>query len=342
MYEYEYYDDTESIPAAFFDTDQDSISSLYRTRTWLRVSQWRLGDESYYVGIRKHGVPIALAPMVTFRQPSDYSTTNPHLVASKVLQRDVTETVNYCATLFGIGQPILHSSINLEWEALLGVIRRAAWERTGSKITVIGWFTSFDTIGDLSRRTMYKTPIVPEKSLSVLDLRTFQSFDDFLSSVPSKIRRSYRHDMQSAAQANITFRDTPGIELNSRELGVLATNVMNKYGNHVPPQRIESFIREMSYASDIDCGAVMALYEGKVIGFALYLQADSTLYAHTYGCSYELDTPNPYFGLAYTTLITTALERGASYLNYGAGAGKTKEARGITTVPAYALVSDYV
>lgn len=272
MYEFEYFDDIKSVPEAFFDMDQSSISSLYRTHTWLRVSQWRLGDESYYIGIRERGNPIALAPMVTFRQPSDYSTTDPHLVASKILKRDITGTVNYCATLFGIGQPILHSSVNLEWDALLRVIRTAAWKRTGSHITVIGWFTSFDTIGDLSQQRMYGMLIAPEKSLSILDLRDFQTFDDFLSSVPSKVRVSYRHDMKVAAQANITFRDVPGIELNPSELGVLATNVMEKYGNHVPSQRIKSFIRKMSQAADIDSGAVMAFYEGKVIGFTLYLQ----------------------------------------------------------------------
>lgn len=342
MYDFAYFDDVESIPQIFFDIDTSSISSLYRTRTWLRVSQWRLGDESYYIGIWENDKPIALAPMVTFSQPSDYSTTNPHLVASDILKRTISGTVNYCATLFGVGQPIIHRSANVDWTEILKLIRLAAWKRTGSKVTVIGWFTRFDTIGNLSTQSTYQMSIGSEKTLSVLNLQNIETFEDFLSSVPSKIRVSYRHDIKKANLENIIFKDVPGSQLEPKELGTLATNVMERYGNVVPPERIESFIREITNAPDIDSGAVMAFYEGKTIGYTLYMQVGSTFYAHTYGRSFEKGAPNPYFGLGYTTLISAALKHGASYLNYGAGAGNTKTARGITTVPAYAIVSDNV
>lgn len=330
--------DVFNVESSFFNLNQPTLSGLYRTREWLIDSQWRLGDIAIYIELFYDKKPIALFPFIIFNKRSNYPPVDPHRIIKEAMGVITDKPVAYCATLFGLGCPILTTSIELDWDSIISILKTTLREKFNCEYLVFGYFCEND---DPIAGYVFKNNYVvtnPHKLLGVLNTGKFTSFDDYKKSLSKNTRNSYRSETNVFVKNGLCIKNLPISKYDLDLIGRMSSNVFAKYGNEVEPARITNFAKHISKWFYNDSGIISCWIGDSIISYVLYIKHGNVLYAHTFGRNYELDKYKSYYLVAYYELIKYAIATGMEYINYGGGASWTKERRGVSMLQTYSYV----
>lgn len=173
---------------------------------------------------------------------------------------------------------------------------------------------------------------------NVIDLESFDSFDDYLHSFHRTTRRAFQRDIRRTAEAGIEFRfvaDWSGME---DRLAHLYRQTYGKYGSSYfrqPPEFWRLAARQFGDSAEM----IVAERAGEVVGFSLLLHNDRRGETWTYRIGRSeadglADVPY-YFGLSFYGPIRRAIERGYRRIWLGPASYETKAVRGAQMVPLY-------
>lgn len=323
---------------SFFNLNQPTPSILYRTRDWMIDSQWRLGDIPIYVELLYDQIPVALFPFIIYNKLSDYPPVNPHRIIKEATGVTTDKPVAYCATLFGLGCPILTYGIEINWESVFILLKTKLREQYNCEYLVFGYFCENDD--PLAGYVFKNNNVVTNshKLLGILDIGKFNSFDDYKKSLSKNTRASYTSEAKIFAKNDLHIKNLPITKYDLDLIGEMSSNVFRKYGNEVDPIRITNFAKHISMYYPNDSGIISCWTGESIISYVLYIKYGNVLYAHTFGRNYEIDKYKSYYIVAYHEIIKYAINTGMKYINYSGGADWTKERRGVNMLQTYSYV----
>lgn len=338
MYKIRAKENIDMVDERFWELNPANYSCLYRTKTWLKDSQGRLGDLPVYVEVFNGEIPVALFPVVIFKNRSDYPPVDPHRIAEKALQKKIEAPVAMCTSFFGLGCPVLtEKDKNRNWKELLQELHRFLYNRYQCVHIVFAYLSAVDDpwLGEPVADTFIK---VPHKDFGLLSLHPFADYECYLQSLPRKVRASFRREQEVVSGNGVRTAVRPIQELDLDKAGVLAANVFRKYGNEVDPRRLTAFARYIADQFPKSSGCFTSWLGDRLLSYSLFIQHNGVLYMKMLGRDYDHDRFQTYFQVVYHLPIQYAFKNHIQFLDYGAGAPDTKKRRGIEMIPSYACV----
>ncbi|APT75182.1 hypothetical protein XO10_01385 [Marinitoga sp. 1135] len=330
--------DIFKVESSFFKLNQSTPSALYRTKEWLVDSQQRLGDIPVYIELFYNKKPIALFPVIIFNKQSDYPPVDPHRIINEALGIKTNKPIAYCATLFGLGCPILFNKKEHDWDSIISILKALLKEKFNCENLVFGYF--FENDDPFKGYTFNKNyvTIKSHKLLGILNTGKFTSFENYKKSLSKNTRKSYNSETNTFIKNKLYVKNLPIKEYDLDLIGKMSSNVFAKYGAKVDPSKISNFAKHISDKFPNNSGIISCWKDKNIISYVLYIKYNKILYAHTFGRNYELDKYKSYFLVAYHALIKYAIETGMEYINYGGGASWTKKRRGVSIIQTYSYV----
>jgi predicted N-acyltransferase len=163
--------------------------------------------------------------------------------------------------------------------------------------------------------------------------RGYACFDDFLSALASRKRKSIRKEREQALSAGITVEWLTGAELKEEHWDAFFAFYMDtgdrKWGR---PYLTRAFFSLLGEKLADRVLLVLARRDGRPIAGALNLIGDDALYGRNWGCLE--DHPCLHFELCYYQAVDFALSRGLKRVEAGAQ-GEHKLARGYEPVATF-------
>ncbi|MCK6076579.1 peptidogalycan biosysnthesis protein [Paenibacillus silvae] len=339
MYSIQVKTEINLVKPSFWELNQPTYSSLYRTLDYLRDSQVRLGDIPLFYEVYENDRPAALFPIVLFTRQSDYPPVDPHLIISKALGRTslIEEPVAMCVTFFGLGCPV---SINgsIDWEEVLQLVKSNLYENYKVNYLAICYQSPVDDPFLNYSFTDTHLIKIPHKEFGLLDLRKYTSYEDYFSRLSPKMRQSYRAEQRLGMKNNVVIQRETVSSQNTESLGHLAAEVYRKYGNEVDPVRLKTFAENTTASYPENTGFFTAYKNSSLLSYSMYILNNNVLHMKMFGRSYELDHYQSYFMVVYQAPIQFAFQKGLDFIDYGGGSGNTKKRRGIDLLMSYAYV----
>lgn len=168
--------------------------------------------------------------------------------------------------------------------------------------------------------------------------RGYADFDDFLTTLSSRKRKSIRRERRDAQNCGLTFQTKRGDAITSTDWKAFhrfyLSTIDRKWGS---AYLTESFFPLMSQRLGDRVVLMMALDGDRPVAAALNLAGSDTLYGRNWGC--EGDWPFLHFELCYYRAIDFAIEHGLTRVEAGAQ-GEHKIQRGY--VPSFTRSSHYL
>ncbi|XGU46130.1 peptidogalycan biosysnthesis protein [Fusobacterium necrophorum subsp. funduliforme] len=339
MYFVKVKDNIEKVEKIFFNLNIPSISSLFRTKEWLRDSQWRLGDKEIYLELFYQGKPLALFPMIIYTKISDYPPIDPHKFIENALKTKIeNQSVAYCATLFGLGSPILVKEKNIDWDSVMYTIKLTLKKEFNCNYLVLGYCSTYDTPFSNYKFNKLTPTIFEYKRNGILKIEDFSSFEDYKKSLKKKYRENIKKEIRNFQNNGLVIKNTEIKDCNIEELGKLSSNVFLKYGSSVEPEKLSKFLDYIGNTFPKNSRVLSCMKDGKILTFLMYIMYDGVVYSHTYGKNYELDQYGSYFIISFHELIKYSIDRKYKYIIYGSGSEKAKEGKGVIMQNTYGYV----
>lgn len=165
--------------------------------------------------------------------------------------------------------------------------------------------------------------------------RGYKSFDDFLSTLSSRKRKTIKKERMQLKKENIHFQQLTGADLNNSEIWdffyrCYQATYDRKWG--YPYLTRDFFTKIVERAVESILLVIAKKEDGENIAAALNFMDDTALYGRNWGCVY--DVPFLHFEVCYYQAIEFALKRGLKRVEAGTQ-GEHKLQRG------YELVSTY-
>ncbi len=155
----------------------------------------------------------------------------------------------------------------------------------------------------------------------------FRSFEDWLSTLPSKRRTQIRHERREVAGRGVRVQTLRGSDITEQTLDTMYRYYSSTADKHVWGRRYLSrrFFTEIAEALPDALEVVLASMDGRPIAGALNFAANGVLYGRYWGCDDE--QPFLHFEVCYYHSIEDAIARGLRRFEPGAG-GEHKRVRG--------------
>ena len=158
----------------------------------------------------------------------------------------------------------------------------------------------------------------------------YESFDDFLTALSSRKRKTIRKEREAALQ-DLTVQHLSGADISEGHWDAFwhfyQDTGSRKWGRPYLTRKFFSLLSERMADRVL---LIFALRDGKPIAGALNLIGADTLYGRYWGCAEEV--PFLHFEICYYQAIDAAIARGLSRVEAGAQ-GEHKLARGYEPVP---------
>jgi uncharacterized protein len=166
----------------------------------------------------------------------------------------------------------------------------------------------------------------------------YESFDDFLGALNSRKRKSIRKERREAAENGVEILMLTGDAIEPRHWDAFYQFYIDtsdrKWGSAYLNREFFALLGERLADRVL---LVMAEYEGHLVGGALNLIGDDTLYGRNWGC--VADFKFLHFEACYYRAIDFAIERGLARIEAGAQ-GQHKIQRGY--LPTYTYSNHYI
>jgi predicted N-acyltransferase len=168
--------------------------------------------------------------------------------------------------------------------------------------------------------------------------RGYESFDDFLGDLSSRKRKSIRKERREAAEHGVEIKMLTGDAIEPRHWDAFYRFYMDtsdrKWGSAYLNREFFALLGERMADRVL---LVMAEYEGHLVGGALNLIGEDTLYGRNWGC--VADFKFLHFEACYYRAIDFAIERGLAKVEAGAQ-GQHKIQRGY--LPTFTYSNHYI
>jgi len=168
--------------------------------------------------------------------------------------------------------------------------------------------------------------------------RGYESFDDFLGDLSSRKRKSIRKERREAAEHGVEIHMLTGDAIEPRHWDAFYRFYMDtsdrKWGSAYLNREFFALLGERLAERVL---LVMAEYEGHLVGGALNLIGEDTLYGRNWGC--VADFKFLHFEACYYRAIDFAIERGLAKVEAGAQ-GQHKIQRGY--LPTFTYSNHYI
>ncbi|RBW48438.1 GNAT family N-acetyltransferase [Marinobacter sp. F3R11] len=156
--------------------------------------------------------------------------------------------------------------------------------------------------------------------------RQYEGFDDFLSQLTSRKRKSIRKERRLVAEQNISFTRFHGREIPDHVLAAFYVFYQATYLKRGQrPYLTQEFFEQLRETMPDHLHVIMALKNGEMIAGALFLSGGKTLYGRYWGCLEEYN--HLHFETCYYQGIELAIELGLQTFDAGAQ-GEHKLVRG--------------
>jgi hypothetical protein len=172
---------------------------------------------------------------------------------------------------------------------------------------------------------------------STLQLR-WSCFEDYLAALarPDNARREIR----AFARSGGTTRVVPLSE-GMAAVAPLFTQLEDKYGGSSTAEAELAEMERLGEAMGPAAQLILGLRGGRVIGAALFLEWEGTIYVRQAGFDYAVTGRSfEYFNLVYYGLVRHALTTGVGRIDYGMATYRAKLARGAVVEPLWGLAID--
>jgi len=163
----------------------------------------------------------------------------------------------------------------------------------------------------------------------------YVSFDDFLGTFRSSMRKQVRRERRRVAESGLDIRVTSGSELDDRDWRALRrfyVDTCAKRGS--PPYLTGDFFHRIREALPKRVVVAMAYRSGVPVAGSLNFEKGNNLYGRYWGCDEEHEFLH--FELCYYRLIERAIERGMKRFEAGAQ-GTHKLRRGLMPSPIHSV-----
>lgn len=161
--------------------------------------------------------------------------------------------------------------------------------------------------------------------------RGYETFDDFLSALSSRKRKTIRRERREALAGGITIRKLIGAEIEERHWNAFwifyQDTGTRKWGS---PYLTRTFFRLIAESMNEDLLMIIAERDSEPIAGALNFIGGDALYGRYWGCTE--DVPFLHFEICYHQAVDFAIERGLARVEAGAQ-GQHKIARGYEPIP---------
>lgn len=172
---------------------------------------------------------------------------------------------------------------------------------------------------------------------STLDLG-FSCFGDYLAGLsrPDNARREIRAFDRSGGSTRVVPL-TEGMAA----VAPLFTQLEDKYGGSSTAEAELTEMERLGEAMGPSAQLILGLRGSRVIGAALFLEWEGTIYVRQAGFDYAVTgRAFEYFNLVYYGLVRHALTTGAGRIDYGMATYRAKLARGAVVEPLWGLAVD--
>jgi len=163
--------------------------------------------------------------------------------------------------------------------------------------------------------------------------RDYEHFDDFLSQLASRKRKTIRRERRSAQLDGLVIRRLEGAEIEERHWDAFwlfyQDTGVRKWGT---PYLTRIFFKLLAESMPERLLMIVAERNGEPVAGALNLIGGDTLYGRYWGCTEDI--PFLHFEICYYQAIEYAIEHGLARVEAGAQ-GEHKIARGYEPVPTY-------
>lgn len=156
--------------------------------------------------------------------------------------------------------------------------------------------------------------------------RGYGCFDDFLSQLTSRKRKSIRKERRQVAEQDITFTQFQGRDIPDHVLAAFYVFYQATYLKRGQrPYLTQQFFEQIREKMPEHLHVIMAVKDGEMIAGALFLSGQNTLYGRYWGCLEEYN--HLHFETCYYQGIELAIQLGLQTFDAGAQ-GEHKLVRG--------------
>lgn len=169
---------------------------------------------------------------------------------------------------------------------------------------------------------------------------TWSDFEGYLESLSYKNRKDVRREIKMCKGSEVSIVEEKNFGEFSSTLSNLHSNLFSKYNLGGETPYGPSFFKGLSeYARD-KTRVLIARKDGKIIGFSLSLQHESTLDVYLVGFDYfsRTSTDFVYFNLAYYEPIRLAVAEGVKRIHFSINSERLKLRRGCKVERTYSFV----
>lgn len=160
----------------------------------------------------------------------------------------------------------------------------------------------------------------------------WKSFDEYLSSLKHSHRRAIKRNIRISQETGLKIISPSPDEIDSREISQLYLNTYSRAKIKFEVLNAD-FFSNMLKCLKLSSGIMVANYEGKNVGFLLYLIDENVLIVKRIGIDYDLSSKTlAYFRLFYRA-IELGIEKGVEKIILGQQSYSSKHRWGAEIVP---------
>lgn len=230
-------------------------------------------------------------------------------------------------------QPLISENLSLSdstvvWELMFNSL----------KFPFSGMFISEQGYRRLLALGLTKDDFFLAGAASWINTSDFNSFDDYLRVVKSP--KQVRREMRVFAESDAFVRILPLAEVYS-DLSWLCVQHGAKYGLELSAKEEEEEMARLIHYYGDSAIASVAVRRGEVIGGAVCLKHNGTLYVRQGGFDYKQSGGAfEYFNLGYYELVRYAMREGITSIDYGQATYRAKIFRGARVEPLWGFAFD--
>ncbi|WP_431981512.1 GNAT family N-acetyltransferase [Streptomyces qinglanensis] len=334
---------------------------VWEDARWWRFTEGTDLHETRYLEVRQGGRPVALAPLLVTRQAGGLLFYDPPRLAGTAGamaepeyldpgQRERWEEL--CARLpegrpahypsvalatFGNHHGVVHATGRTAAEraavmaALPGLLAEAAGELGCRSAAVL--YVGEPEAADVDRAATadgYHAALLGAEGVQHLP---YSSWEEYMAALSSRRRTRLRKELKDYAAAGYRTVARTGPEAVDDEVIALQIAHRAKYGLPGGEERVRRDFEGIRRELGEDCLVLGTEYEGRLVGFVLYLRTAHALFARTAGFAPEAH--GCYLTLTYHETARWAVGNGVRRVHYGLAAYEAKFARGCELRPRW-------
>jgi uncharacterized protein len=321
-------------------------SSLFSSYPWLRMLEQHTSlSREYLLWHRPDGELVAALPLYIGKADDFSASADPRrLFGAEPPQCNGDEYVVLAGAAHGYlnDGPLIRPDVSAAERsrliaAMVAAVRAAATARNGYSAWVFLPATQVTTIA----ATGYGHPAVGLLYTSaLLDLSSSGSFDDYLSTLPKKMRWTIRKERKAFAASGIRCSHAePPADLPEVALLIELTYRHHGYPPDDPARTVDLLEKQLAWFGGSKSLMMLCRGGDRVVGTIGGVSHDKVLAVPWLGLDYGIDKETClYYNLTYYLPIEYAIEHGLRSIDFGIGALQAKILRGAGLRTTWGLV----